>query len=129
MYQPLVQLEDLNVKCRIHLTKLLSSRHGIGIASTDAGNPEAISRGSAFFAAYDPWDTCWRVPPGSMGYFDIAERTGLVGAADAFLLSRTLLHHGAELSTVYDGWFSSFFREPSIKTILGEATWWHPDWR
>ncbi len=56
-----------------------------------------------------------------MGYFDIAERTGLIGAADAFLLSRTLLHHGAELSTVYDGWFSSFFREHSIKTILGEV--------
>jgi hypothetical protein len=120
VYPPFTSLEDVNTKCRIHLTKLLHSRHQIGIAPPDDKQGQ-LTRGAAFFAAYDPWNTCWRFPSGSCRFFDMAERTGLIGAADALSLSRTILDHAAELSSGYRGRFGDYFSEPRIKTILSEV--------
>ena len=118
MYTPLTELEENNTKCRIHLTKLLATRHGIRTGFTPVESGEGVSRGNALFAAFDPWDTCLRFPLGSFRYFDMAERSGLIKPSDAALLSKTLLSHGAELAAIYNGHFSSYFEEPRIKTIL-----------
>jgi hypothetical protein len=120
VYAPLADLEEINTKCRIHLTKLLATRHGIKTGFSPADCEDGGGRGNAFFAAFDPWDTCLRIPFGSFRYFDTAERSGLITPSDAALLSRTLLSHGAELAAIYDGCFRSFFDEPRIKTILDQ---------
>jgi hypothetical protein len=121
VYDALAKLEELNTKCRIHLTKLLSTQHGIGLLGEGEGNPGRISRGGAYFAAYDPWDTCWRFPPGSFRFFDMAERTGLIPHHSAIALSKALLDHGAEIASDYQGCFSPVFDELRIKTILNEV--------
>jgi hypothetical protein len=120
VYAPLTDLEEINTKCRIHLTKLLATRHGIKTGFSPSDSEEGGARGNAFFAAFDPWDTCLRIPFGSFRYFDTAERSGLISPADAALLSKTLLSHCAELAAIYDGCFRSFFDEPRIKTILDQ---------
>ena len=120
MYAPLVDLEEINTKCRIHLTKLLATRHGIKATFTPNDADTDTSRGNAFFAAFDPWDTCLRLPLGSFRFFDMAERCGLIEPADAELLSYTLLCHGGELAAIYDGHFRSYFDDPRIRTILGQ---------
>jgi hypothetical protein len=121
VYEPIEDLEEINTKCRIHLTKLLDVRHSIRANAPPPESTVWAGRGGAFFAAFDPWNTCLRLPPGAFRYFDMAERAGLVQTSEAVLLSKSLLAHGAELAAVYDGQFRWFFEEPRIKTILSQV--------
>ncbi len=79
------------------------------------------SRGTAIFAAYDPWDTCLRVVPHSFNYFRAAEKQGLVKFKDSLAISRTLLECCAHLQPRYRGHFSYFFDLPEIKPFMMSA--------
>lgn len=118
MYVPITQLEEINSKSRIQLTKTLSIRHGVRVVAGRGEETEDGCRGLAFFLAFDPWETCLRCPPGSVRFFDAAERTGLLSAQEASLLSRALLSHGSEIAKCYDGAFRGFFSAPRVKAIL-----------
>jgi hypothetical protein len=120
VYDPIIDLEEINTKCRNHLAKLLNARHGIRVGVVGAEGLQTGSRGSAFFLAFDPWDTCLRFPPGSFKYFDMAQRAGLVTAAEAVDLSRTLIASGIDYATRYQGHFRSFFDEPRVRNLLDQ---------
>lgn len=75
-------------------------------------------RGIAFFMAFDPWSTSLRCPIGSFRYFDLAERSGVIGLEEAATLSRRLIRHASEMSSLYKGHFQSFFDGSQVKTIL-----------
>ena len=77
------QLEDLgqlNSACSPRLHTLLRQSHGLGLWAEE--DQEHGLRGTAIFAAYDPWDTCLRVVPNSFKYFRAAEKQGLVNFRD-----------------------------------------------
>jgi hypothetical protein len=118
VYDTIIDLEEINTKCRNHLAKLLNARHGIRVGVVGTEGLQAGSRGSAFFMAFDPWDTCLRFPPGSFRYFDMAQRAGLVTATEAVDLSKTLLTHGIDYAAWYQGRYKSFFSESRIKNIF-----------
>lgn len=75
-------------------------------------------RGIAFFMAFDPWNTALRCPSGSFGYFDLAERSGVIRPEQAAMLSRRLIRHASEMSGIYNGHFRYFFDGSQVKTIL-----------
>jgi hypothetical protein len=77
------------------------------------------SRGIAFFLGYEPWQTCWRFPSGSVRYFDAAERQGLISNPEAKALSQALIALGPAISKNYDGRFAPYFDEPRVTNILG----------
>jgi hypothetical protein len=121
VYSPLTQLEDINAKCRIQLTKTLSTRHKVRVVAGRGELTEDRCRGLAFFLAFEPWHTCLRCPPRSARFFDAAEKNGLLSADEATHLSRTLIRHGAEMARVYNGVFSPFFSDPRVRTILNSG--------
>ena len=104
------------------LTRLLFNRHRVRIGATAGDLEKSGAKGSAWFAAFDPWNTCWRPPPGSFSFFDLAERKGIISPDDARLLSNALLLHGESISKVYRGYFSYYFREPRIQFVLRHAS-------
>lgn len=120
-YSPLIALEAINNQCRSTLAKLLINRHDVRIAAVVDDYRQAQIRGAAWFAAFDPWNTCWRQPPGSFSPFGVAGRSGIIAPNDARRLSYTLLRRGAAISGVYNGRFSSYFRDPRIKFFLEHA--------
>ena len=113
------QLEDLgqlNSACSPRLHTLLRQSHGLGLWADE--DQEHGLRGTAIFAAYDPWDTCLRVVPNSFKYFRAAEKQGLVNFRDSLRISRTLLECCVHLRTQYRGHFSFFFEQPEVKAFL-----------
>jgi hypothetical protein len=118
VYAPLIELEEINTKCRIQLTKTLAMRHNVRIVAGRGEETEDGCRGLAFFLAFDPWETSLKCPPGSARFFDAAEKNGLLSAEEAKQLSKTLIRHGAEMARVYNGVFSPFFSTSRIRTIL-----------
>jgi hypothetical protein len=120
VYTPLIALEALNDHCRSTLTKLLNRQH-VRIATAIGSSVEESIRGSAWFAAFDPWYTCWRQPPGSFSLFDVAVRNGIINAEEVLRLSHALLRQGEKIAKIYDGKFSFFFREPRVQFLLKHA--------
>jgi hypothetical protein len=118
VYGPLVELEEINAKCRIQLTKTLATDHNVRIVAGRGEATEDGCRGLAFFLAFDPWETSLKCPVGSARFFDAAEKNGLLSAEEAKHLSKTLIRHGAEMARVYNGAFSPFFSASRIRTIL-----------
>lgn len=113
------QLEDLgqlNSICSPRLHTLLRQSHGLGLWA-DESQKHSL-RGTAVFAAYDPWDTCLRVVPNSFKYFRAAEKQGLVNFADSLTISRALLECCVHLKMQYRGHFSYFFEQPDVKAFL-----------
>lgn len=113
------QLEDLgqlNSVCSPRLHSLLRQSHGLGLWADEAKKHDL--RGTAIFAAYDPWDTCLRVVPHSFKYFRAAERQGLVNFNDSLTISRALLECCFHLKLQYKGHFSYFFDQPDVKAFL-----------
>ena len=76
------------------------------------------SRGTAIFAAFDPWDTCLRVVPRSFKYFRAAEKQGLVNVKDSLAITRSLIDCCSYLQQRYRGHFSYFFDLPEIKPFM-----------
>lgn len=121
MYKPLIALEAINDRCRSTLTKLLHTKHKVRLATAIGEEGKGTLKGGIWFAAFDPWNTCWRQPAGAFNCFDVAERTGLLSSNDAMRLSRSLLRKGADTAENYDGWFSAFFRESRVQFLFRHA--------
>ena len=119
MYGPLKQIEEINTRSRIRLTKLLSDLHQVRFANRESDQTESHS-GAAFFFAFDPWDTCLRVPGGSFRYLTAAERAGLVKQGDMDDVFRTLLDESADTRISYRGYFSKYFRSLPAKSIFSQ---------
>jgi hypothetical protein len=105
----------------VRLTKILSEAHNISLGPHDDGTPRHKRLGTAIFWAYDPWNTCIRLPPSTLGYFSAAERAQLVASHETLKLVNLLLDVGAGVSTRYDGHFSSYFQENQIKVLFQHA--------
>jgi hypothetical protein len=121
VYKPLIELEEINTRCRIQLTKTLDQYHRI---RSTGRTGEAISnrgRGLAFFVAFEPWSTSLRCPPGSARFFDLAEKQGSLSPQEASDLSQTLIRHGIAMSRAYNGAFSPFFSAPHVRTIFSNV--------
>jgi hypothetical protein len=121
VYKPLIALESLNDQCRSILTKLLLNRYKVRITTVAGNSAEEGIRGSAWFAAFDPWHTCWRQPPGSFSLFDVAIRNGIINSDEVLRLSNALLRQGSNIAKIYNGKFSFFFREPRVQFLLKHA--------
>jgi hypothetical protein len=93
----------------------------VRIATATGDAEKGIQRGSIWFSAFDPWNTCWRQLSGSFNCFDVAERTGLLSPRDSERLSHAILRKGAFTAHSYNGCFSSFFSEPRVQFLLGHA--------
>jgi hypothetical protein len=117
-YGPLNALETVNNQCRSTLAKLLIKQHNVRIAAVTDDYGRSGARGTAWFAAFDPWNTCWRQPPGSFSYFDVASRKGIISTTDSLRLSHALLRQGAQIARIYNGRFKEYFREPRIQFLL-----------
>src|SRR5262245_20144579 len=98
LYKPLTELEDVNANCRIHLTKTLDKYHNVTTVGGRGEETEDRCRGLGLFFAFDPWKTSLQCPPGSVRFFDLAEKRGLLTTEEATLLSHTLIRHGAEMA-------------------------------
>jgi hypothetical protein len=95
VYKPLIALEAINDRCRSTLTKLLLAQHKVRIGAAIGEQEKGTLKGGIWFAAFDPWNTCWRQPAGAFNCFDVAERSGLLGPTNAARLSHALLRKGA----------------------------------
>ncbi len=111
------ELGVLNSVCLPRLHKLLRETHGLRLWPDDTTTNG--SRGTAIFAAFDPWDTCLRIVPRSFRYFRTAERQGLVSFKDSLAISRSLIDCCSYLQQRYRGHFSHFFDLPEIKPFMG----------
>jgi hypothetical protein len=121
VYKPLIALESINDRCRSTLTKLLHTQHKVRIAAAYGDQANGALKGGIWFAAFDPWNTCWRQPAGAFNCFDVAERTGRLSPNDAARLSHALLRKGAHTAANYDGWFSAFFEESRVQFLFRHA--------
>jgi len=118
VYKPLQELEYINAKCRIQLTKTLARHHKVRTVGGPGEETEDRCRGLAYFFAFDPWETSLKYPPGSARFFDVAEKTGLLASREAVDLSKALIRHGAEMARIYNGVFSPFFYEARVRPII-----------
>jgi hypothetical protein len=117
-YRPLIALEAVNDQCRSTLTKLLFNRHRVRIGSAAGDLEKTGTKGSAWFAAFDPWNTCWRAPPGSFSLFHVAERQGVITPDESLHLRYALLCQAADIARNYHGRFSFYFHEPRVQFLL-----------
>lgn len=109
----LAVLGELNASCSQHLSKLLRANHGIRMWLDDDSSQTAL-RGTAIFAAYDPWDACLRVVPNSFKYFHAADKLRIINLQEGLRLSRALIRCCLVLRPQYRGRFSSFFDHPEV---------------
>jgi hypothetical protein len=100
---------------------LLFDRHQVRIAAASGNLDRGKAKGSAWFSAFDPWNTCLRTPPGSFSFFDLAQRKGVITADDALALSNAVLQQGADIAQTYNGRFSYYFRDSHIQFLLKHA--------
>jgi hypothetical protein len=110
------ELGELNSVCSPRLHKLFRQSHSLRLWPDDASANGP--RGTAVFAAFDPWDTCLRVVPHSFNYFRAAERQGLVNIRDSLAISRTLIDCCRHLQQRYHGHYSYFFDQPEIRPFM-----------
>ena len=97
-------------------TPFCAESHGLRLWADE--NSENGLRGTAVFAAYDPWDTCLRVVPNSFKYFRAAEKQGIVNFRDSLIISRALLDCCVHLRSQYRGHFAYFFDLPEVKAFF-----------
>jgi hypothetical protein len=83
--------------------------------------PANSRRGGTVFYAFDPWETCLKLPPGSFRYFHAAEKANLLSSQEALNLCRLLLDRCRQTSACYSGHFSSYFQQNHVKIYLQHA--------
>jgi hypothetical protein len=93
----------------------------VRIAAALGDLDKGSATGSAWFSAFDPWNTCLRTPPGSFSFFDLAQRKGFIAAHDALALSNAVLRQGADIAQAYSGRFSYYFRDSHVQFLLKHA--------
>jgi hypothetical protein len=109
-------LGELNRRCSPRLHKLLRDNHNIRLWADREGPPG--QRGTAIYAAYDPWNTCLRVVPGSFRYFDAAQKQAIINERESLRLSLALVECCHNLRERYQGHFSYFYESPEVSSFL-----------
>jgi hypothetical protein len=112
MRKKIETLGNLYQSCSTHLFKNLAQR---GIAywwdKTD------LPKGGVAFFYYDSISACLRLMPKAPRFFSASVKSGIVGPADAHLLSRELLKTSHQMLERYSGCFAD-----ELKTgIIGES--------
>ena len=120
VHDQLVALGELNRSCSPRLHTLLRDNHNIRLWP-DAEGP-AGHRGTAIFSAYDPWNTCLRVVPGSFRYFGAAQKQGIINGRESLELSLALIDCCRNLKSRYQGHFSYFYNSPKVLSFLNCQT-------
>jgi hypothetical protein len=105
----------------VRLAQVLSDTHKIRLSSALNGAGSDKRLGAAMFFAFDPWNTCLRMPPSSFGYFSAAERAQLIDGNETLKLLQLLLDIGATVSSRYQGCFAPYFREHKVRVIFQHA--------
>ena len=101
MRNALSELASINSQTSAHLREILES-HGVSFNHSDTSR----ARGTAYFTAFDPDETCLRFPPLTVRFFQDAVKFNVFTSAHAqeisFQVARCCQRHGQE----YKGAFS-----------------------
>src|SRR5262245_57920011 len=104
MQHHLAELDELNSRYTAQLFKEFAE---LGIhAWYDGSVSGPVCRGGAFFAVYDPFETCFRLFPSSTRYFQASLLSGLISRQRAMALSRLLMAFTRQILPRYGGRFS-----------------------
>ncbi|MGA7323823.1 MAG: hypothetical protein WBX25_04940 [Rhodomicrobium sp.] len=109
-------LGGLNDLLSPRLHKLLRENHNIRLLA-DSAKPDN-HRGTAIFAALDPWNTCLRVVPGSFKYFRAAQQQGIISGRESLDLSLALIGCCRNLKPQCTGRLSYFFEQSEVAALL-----------
>ena len=125
MYEALKEIEETNFTCRAQLTALLSGVHDVklikleGVPRNNEDEQEQKAAvGAAFFFAFDPWDTCLRLPSNSFRYFTAAETVGLINKVETRNLLKLLFDQSVKLEKAYSGHFDFYLRSRAVRSTL-----------
>ncbi len=110
-------LDGLNSHCGAELSKEFAK---LGIfAWYDSSVPRSACRGGAFFATYDPIETCFRLFPSSTRYFQASVLANLIPPKQAVALSSPLIDLSAQILPSYEGRFANELKTSLIRRYIG----------
>jgi hypothetical protein len=115
--QQYVSLDSLNTYRGVQLSKEFAK---LGIfAWYDSSVPRSACRGGAFFAEYDPINTCFRLFPSSTRYFQASVLANFISPKQAASLSRPLVEFCAQILPSYEGRFAGELKSSVLSRYIG----------